>query len=267
MKASLTISPPTFKPALHAVVNGQVIHPFHLGQFGAKVSATGQSLSELYYLTGVTLPGTAPYQLDGLLKRDGAVYSVTDLSGTIGNSDLHGSITVDVTHDIPDLRGHLTSRVLKLNDLGALLRGGEKTAAANAYLLPDVPLHTERLRQINGEVDYDAAAIRSKDFPLRGLSTHISVENGVMRLAPLAFGFTQGKLSGSLAIDARKAVPVTSVDARLTDLHIEHFIKSGEKPLAGLLEARAQLSGSEIRCTKLPPARGAPSLPWYRKAR
>src|SRR5262249_33873705 len=37
---------------------------------------------------------------------------------------------------------------------------------------------------------------------------------------------------------------VTSVDARITDLHIEHFIKSEEKPLSGLVEARAQLSGS-----------------------
>lgn len=228
----------------HAVIDGHVTHPFDLGQFSATVIASGQSLSELYYLTGVTLPGTAPYHLNGTLKRDGALYSVADLAGTIGSSDMHGYLMVDVSRDTPELRGHLTSRVLDFNDLGALLRGGEKTAAANAYLLPDVALHTERLRQINGEVDYDATAIRSRDFPLRGLSTHISVENGVMRLSPLAFGFTQGKLSGALSIDARQQVPVTSVDARITDLHIEHFIKSEEKPLSGLVEARAQLSGS-----------------------
>ena len=228
----------------HAVIEGDIRHPFHLGQFDARVTAAGQSLSELYYLTGVTLPGTAPYSLSGRLKRDGPVYSVSELAGTIGSSDMHGAMTVDVSGDIPQLRGHLRSRVLDFNDLGALLRGGEKTAAATAYLLPDVTLHTERLRQIDGEVDYDADTIRSRDFPLRGLSTHISVQNGVMRLAPLAFGFTEGKLSGALTIDARKQVPVTSVDARITDLHIEHFIKSSEKPLTGLVEARAQLSGS-----------------------
>lgn len=228
----------------HVAIDGGISHPFHLGQFDAHVTASGQSLSELYDLTGVALPGTSSYSLSGRLRRDGALYSVDDLAGTIGNSDLHGIMTVDVSRDIPVLQGRLTSRVLDFNDLGALLRGGEKTQAANAYLLPDVPLHTERLRQINGEVDYDAAAIRSRDFPLRGLSTHISVENGVMRLSPLAFGFTEGKLSGALSIDARKQIPVTSVDARITDLHIEHFIKGSEKPLSGLIEARAQLSGS-----------------------
>jgi AsmA family protein len=110
-------------------------------------------------------------------------------------------------------------------------------------LLPDVTLHTGKLRQVNGEVDYDADAIVSRDFPLRGLSTHISIENGVMILKPLAFAFTQGKLSGAVTIDARKDVPRTNMDARITDIHIEHFIKSGEKPLSGTVEARAQLSG------------------------
>ena len=94
-------------------------------------------------------------------------------------------------------------------------------------------LHTERLRQINGEVDYDADAISSRDFPLRGLTTHISIQNGVMRLKPLAFAFTAGKLSGALSIDARKSVPVTAVDARITDIHIEHFIKGGGEAAFG----------------------------------
>ena len=106
-----------------------------------------------------------------------------------------------------------------------------------------MPLHTERLTQKNAEVDYSALAVKSRDFPLRGLGTHISLQGGVLDLKPLAFQFPQGKLSGELKIDGRKAVPVTSVDARLTDIHIENFIKSGDKPLTGTLEARAKLTG------------------------
>ena len=228
----------------HVRVDGRITHPFQLGQFDAHLVAIGQTLSELYDLTGVALPGTPPYSLSGTLKRDGSFYSLTDLSGTVGSSDMHGYLTIDVSGDIPNLGGHLSSRVLNFDDLGALFRGGKNVAATGSYLLPDVALHTERLRQINGEVDYDADAIKSRDFPLRGLTTHISVENGVMRLKPLAFGFTAGKLSGALSIDARNAVPVTQVDARLTDIHIEHFIKSSDKPITGIVEARAQLRGS-----------------------
>jgi AsmA family protein len=227
----------------HAVLNGQVAHPFNLGQWGGHVVATGKTLSELYYLTGVALPSTPPYQLSGTLKRDGSFYSVNDLAGTVGRSDLHGYLTVDASGVMPSLRGHISSRVLDFDDLGALFRGGKTPAQTGNMLLPDVTLHTERLRQVNGEVDYDADAINSRDFPLRGLSTHISIENGVMTLKPLAFGFTQGKLSGALTIDARKDVPRTTMDARITDIHMEHFIKGDEKPLSGVVEARAQLSG------------------------
>ena len=97
---------------------------------------------------------------------------------------------------------------------------------------------------MNAEVDYSAQSITSRDFPLRGLDTHISLQDGVLVLNPLAFQFTQGKLSGSLKIDARKPVPVTTVDARITDVHAENFIKGSDKPIQGVLEARAVLTGS-----------------------
>ena len=227
----------------HAVINGQVAHPFHLDLWGGRITATGKTLSDLYDLTGIALPGTPPYHLSGNLKRDGSFYSVNDLSGTVGKSDMHGYVTADVSGRIPSLRGHLSSRVLDFDDLGALFRGGKSPAETGNTLLPDVTLHVARMRQINGEMDYDADAIASRDFPLRGLSTHISVENGVLTLKPLAFAFIQGKLSGAVTVDARKDVPLTKVDARITDVHVEHFIKSGEKPLTGVVEARAQLSG------------------------
>ncbi|HWF64069.1 MAG TPA: AsmA family protein [Rhizomicrobium sp.] len=227
----------------HAIIDGQVVHPFHLDQWGGRVEATGKSLSELYDLTGIPLPATPPYHLTGTLKRDGKVYSVADLSGGVGRSDLQGSVSVDASGHVPALNGRVSSRLLDLDDLGPLFRGGKTPAETGNMLLPDVTLHTGKLRQVNGEVDYDADAIVSRDFPLRGLSTHISIENGVMILKPLAFAFTQGKLSGAVTIDARKDVPRTNMDARITDIHIEHFIKSGEKPLSGTVEARAQLSG------------------------
>ena len=229
----------------HAVIDGSITHPFQLGRFNANVDFTGPNLGDLYLLTGLALPGTPPYKLSGVLSRDNNFYSLTDIKGVVGGSDLHGFLTVDAAGKIPDLRGHLSSRVLNFDDLGALFRGGKvATATSDPYLLPDVTLHTEKLRELNGELDYDADAINSRDFPLRGLSTHVSVQNAVLTLKPLAFSFTEGKLSGWVSIDARKDIPVTSLDARVTDIHIEHFFKRNDKPLQGMIEARAQLTGS-----------------------
>jgi len=226
----------------HGVLNGNILHPFHLDQFNADVAFTGKSLGDLYYLTGLPLPASPPYHLTAQLTRDAALYRLHRLAGMVGGSDLHGDLTVDAAGARPVLRGSLTSRVLNFDDLGSLFRGG-KPATESAGLLPDTALHTERLRQMDGDVTYTADFVRSQDLPLRGFITHMHLENGVLDLKPLAFAFSQGKLSGSLRIDARNDVPVTSVDARVTDIHMENFIKGAEKPISGIAEARAVLTG------------------------
>jgi uncharacterized protein involved in outer membrane biogenesis len=227
----------------HVTVNGSVTHPFHLDQYTAGLVITGPNLSDLYYLTGLTLPGTPHYHLTVNVQRDGAEYRLSDINGLLGKSDLHGNLTVDTSNKIPALAGKLASRALDFADLGAVIRGGQAPVQSR-FLIPEAVLHTERLRQMNAEVDYSAQSITSRDFPLRGLDTHISLQNGVLFLNPLAFQFTQGKLSGSLKIDARKPVPVTTVDARITDVHAENFIKGSDKPIQGVLEARAVLTGT-----------------------
>jgi uncharacterized protein involved in outer membrane biogenesis len=226
----------------HAVIDGAILHPFDLTQWNAQAQFSGANLGDLYLLTGLALPGTPPYRLGGTLRRNGDFYSFTEVNGVVGRSDLHGWLSVDASGRLPDLRGRLASRRLDFDDLGALFRGG-KPAGETPGLLPDIPLHTAKLRQLTGEVDYDADAIASRDFPLRGLSTHISVRNAVLTLKPLAFSFTEGKLSGALSIDGGGDTPVTSVDARVSDIHVEHFIQGQDKPVSGLIEARAKLSG------------------------
>jgi len=161
----------------------------------------------------------------------------------LGNSDLQGDLTVDASGAKPTLRGGLRSRVLDFGDLGALFGGGKYNPGQSAALLPDTPLHVERLNQMDADVAYTADSIRSRDFPLRALVTHIGLQNGVLELKPLSFGFSQGKLSGSLKIDAHNPVPVSTMDARITDVHVESFIKSADKPVEGVIEARAVLTG------------------------
>jgi len=227
----------------HAVVKGQVNQPFHLDRFTAQVDVSGPTLSDLYFLTGLVLPSTPAYHLTMAVERNDTDYRLNDISAVLGKSDLHGNLTVDTSQKIPSLAGKMASRVLTFSDLGPLIRGG-RPAVASKYLLPDDPMHTERLRQTNAEVDYSAATVKSRDFPLTSLDTHISLQNAVLNLKPLAFGFTQGKLAGSIRIDARKDVPTSTVDARITDIHAENFIKTADKPISGVLEARAVLTGT-----------------------
>ncbi|HWX89651.1 MAG TPA: AsmA family protein [Rhizomicrobium sp.] len=227
----------------HMVVNGAITQPFHLDRFTAGMTVSGPTLSDLFFLTGLVLPRTPSYHLTMAVERQGAYYRLNDINALLGSTDLRGNLSVDASGEIPVLAGTVASRVLNFSDLGPLVGGGKAAPVAAKYLLPETVLHTERLRLTNAEVDYSALAITSRDFPLKGLDTHISVEDGVLNLKPLAFGFTQGKLSGSIKVDARKDIPTTTLDARITDIHAENFTKGGDKPLQGVLEARAVLTG------------------------
>jgi len=228
----------------HALIHGAITEPFHLDRYTASVDVSGPTLADLYFLTGVALPNTPAYHMTLWVERDGTSYRLTDIAAVLGKSDLHGNLQADMSGDIPALAGKMTSRVLALEDLGPLVRGGAPAPTQSHYLLPQTPLHTERLKRTNAEVDYSAARVASRDFPLTSLDTHISVEGGVLNLKPLAFGFTQGKLAGSIRIDARKDIPTSTVDARITDIHAENFIKRGDKPITGVMEARAVLTGT-----------------------
>ncbi|MGN6149320.1 MAG: AsmA family protein [Rhizomicrobium sp.] len=245
--------------ATHVVARGSIKHPFDLGGIEATLTLSGPNLNQLYDLTGLTLPGTPPYRLTGHLIRDEAVYTFQNIDGTVGQSDLHGDLKVDASGDIPFLSGAISSKVLDFADLGPVVgapppakeRAQALAAGATAaevapmkHLLPDAPLQVDRLRQMNADVTYSAETVRSQDFPLRHASTHVKLQNGILTLDPLSFSFAQGKLAGRAQIDASRSIPVTNIDARLSDIRLEQFVSSKPPAVEGLLVARAKLSGS-----------------------
>jgi AsmA family protein len=241
----------------HVAVDGVLPKPFHLGQFQAKTEFSGSTMSDLYYLTGLVFPMTPPYRLTAMTTRDGPIYRLTDMSGVIGGSDMRGEMTVDAGQTPTFLRAKLSSRTLRFTDLGPLIGAAPAAhakpglpapkspalarAVAGPLALPDTPLDVHRVRQMNADVDYSAASVKSEDFPLRDFHMHLALKDGVMKLDPLTFDFIRGKLSGAVTVDARKDVPVSDVDARLTGIHLEQFVKGNPPPLEGLLEARAKL--------------------------
>jgi uncharacterized protein involved in outer membrane biogenesis len=151
----------------------------------------------------------------------------------------------------------LTSRRLVFADLLAIIGGGPKAAVVKASakappptpsgrMMPDATLQVDRLRTMDATLKYRAAAVVTTQWPLKRFALDLKLDDGVMTLNPVEFDFPQGRLSGTVKIDARKAVPTTDMDVRLTNLALQQFFKTkagGTPPVEGMLEARAQLHG------------------------
>ena len=113
---------------------GVVPKPFDLATVQLTFKASGNDLADLYYLTGLAIPNTPPYDIAAALKRDGTKISLSDVQGTFGRSDLRGQLEVDTSGERPKLTGAIESQLLEIADVTAPFgaRKDPKTSAAAA---------------------------------------------------------------------------------------------------------------------------------------
>jgi uncharacterized protein involved in outer membrane biogenesis len=140
-------------------------------------------------------------------------------TGVVGKSDLAGSFEVDTGRARPFVRANLNSKVLEFDDLGPLI--GSKApaepaarkvsnvpapaAVAGPHMLPDIPFKTERWSVVDADVTLRAGAIqRAKALPIENLNTHLKLQNSVVTLDPLDFGFAGGHLKSVISLDGGK---------------------------------------------------------------
>lgn len=241
---------------------GAVPEPFDLGRFAMNVTATGHDLADLYDLTGVALPNTPPYRLQGRLSRSERTWGLARIGGKVGDTDLSGDLTVETGGERPLLKADLKSRALDFDDLASIFGGapdagrGEtvspqqvavgRTMAAQQRFLPDATLKVDRIRAMDADVRYAAANVRGAPLPLRAASLRVKLDAGVLTADPVRFDLPQGNIAGNARLDARKDVPVTSIDVRLSNARLEQLIPIGgaSPPLTGGFVGRVKLTGA-----------------------
>ena len=208
---------------------GTLTDPLNLGALDLRLKLSGNSLSNLYPLTGVTLPDSPPYATDGHLiaklhEPGGAAFTYENFNGKIGDSDIHGSLNYVATQPRPKLSGALVSNQLLMADLGPLIgadsnteqkaRGGASKQPAGK-VLPVEEFRTERWREMDADVEFTGKRIvHSADLPFTDLYTHLVLEDGVLSLEPLRFGVAGGKLDAQIRLNGQ-GTPLTG-RAKLT---------------------------------------------------
>jgi len=241
---------------------GAVPKPFDLGRLYMNTIARGPDLADLFPITGVALPNTPPYNLRGRLSRDELVWRMDNLGGRVGDSDLSGDLKVETGRVRPFLTAELRSRSLDFDDLGAVFGAAPKVGpgetaspeqvamarrlVSQQRLLPDAPLDIHRIRAMDADVTYKATSIRDAPVKLQSGSVRVRLDAGLLRAQPLSVDLPKGRLEGYVNLDARKAVPATDLDLRLTNARIEQIIPvriDGGAPLTGALVGRAKLHG------------------------
>ena len=108
-----------------------ITKPFDMGSVVADINASGDDFADLYYLTGLALPNTAAYTVSGHLQRSGSLLKLTSFKGTLGNSDIDGTLSIETARERPLLTADLTTRLLDIKDLGPTLGSRAKATPAS----------------------------------------------------------------------------------------------------------------------------------------
>jgi AsmA family protein len=203
--------------ATHVSLVGTVQDPMAFQGAALKLVFSGDNMANLYPLTGIPIPDTPRYHVAGQLAYASHRVRFQNFAGTVGNSDLGGTITEDPGQERPDVTMDLYSRHVDLADLGGFIGthpGGatEKGATAaqrrevahaeatTSNLLPTNPINIPKIKTADIRLKYRAEHIEGRSMPLDKLIVTMEIVNGAIDLHPLSFVIGKGQIAGNIAL-------------------------------------------------------------------
>jgi uncharacterized protein involved in outer membrane biogenesis len=214
-------------------VEGTVTRPARLAGLDLRLKLAGPSMARLDPFTGLVLPETPAFSTEGHLtgslgdesdeKRSRWTYE--NFKGKVGESDIAGSLSFQNRKPRGKLTGHITSHQLRFADLGPLI-GADSNASKqargvapvqpNGKALPVEKFHTEKWKKLDADVRFSADRIvKTAQLPLNKLQTHLTMDNGVLRLKPLDFGLAGGTVTSTVTLDGSGGAGKDAIKATL----------------------------------------------------
>ena len=230
--------------ATRAHARGAITRLLGLSAFDVQMALSGKDLEDLYPLLGIALPHTPAYELDGRLVRDDAVWRYEGFNGKVGDSDLAGTAKITTGRERLLFEGDLRSKRLDFDDLAGFVGGAPDSGAgetgnaeleaeaaeraAEGKLIPNTPYDLAKLRTMDADVRWKAGRIEAPGWPLDDMDVHILLEAGLLRLDPLDFGVSGGRIRSTVRMDARQDTIRTNAAIRARGLELGRLFPDAE---------------------------------------
>jgi uncharacterized protein involved in outer membrane biogenesis len=222
-----------------ANLTGTIDDPKDFAGAHLRLSVSGQSMANLYQLTGVPIPATPPFSLSGNLNYAKSAIRFDNFTGRVGSSDLEGTITEvpgtprQVTAvlssnrvDLTDLAGFLGATPGKTTTPGqtAATRATVVKANASPTLLPNTPFNLPKISIANVDLRYRGEHIINKDVPLDNVVVHLVIANGRITIDPLDFAVGTGSIASNFDLNPVNGVLHTKANIDFRKLQLSRLM-------------------------------------------
>ncbi|WP_337367505.1 AsmA family protein [Noviherbaspirillum denitrificans] len=238
--------------------DGRLTDPAHPTALDVKLKILGASMADLFPLSGVVLPETPKFSTEGRVigsfKPDDIRVRYEKFQGRVGQSDIAGTLEYLHRKPRPLLSGEVVSNQLRLTDLRALVgtdeeanKDDEKAKIPPGKVLPVSPFKTDRWGKMDVKVKFSGKRIiRDAALPIDNVETHVTMDNGVLALAPLNFGIAGGRLTTQLNIDGRNNPAKARMKVSARGLRLKEMFPKAETMQASIGEVNGDAELSAV---------------------
>jgi uncharacterized protein involved in outer membrane biogenesis len=169
------------------------------------VDIRGKDVANLEKITGKPMPLNGPFSVSGkFVALSAKSYSISDFKAFIQESDLNGSIEINLSGKKLRITADLGSEKLDLRPLlpkkgiepGEPEKGSDNLSARKDKVFPDTPLPLQMLKQVDAEIELNAKRLLLTAFFLSDISARMVLENGHLFVNPLKLVTGGGTLDG-----------------------------------------------------------------------
>jgi AsmA family protein len=226
-----------------AAAKGTVDHPLNYTGLDVEVSLQGPDLEKLGEILKLPLPGTPPYKLAGKIthQEQEKRWNLVALKGTVGDSDIQGDVSLELSGERPTVVADLQSNTLDLDDLGVLVGAPPGTgpgetasaeqkqkaaqeAAAKAPVLPDKQFAVPELRTVDARISFTGEKVQALKLPLEHMQAKVTLEDGHVKIDPARVDLAGGKLETRVGLDGRSGVLNGDLDLTLREIKLNQLL-------------------------------------------
>jgi uncharacterized protein involved in outer membrane biogenesis len=236
-----------------ARLDGTVSDPRRFTGLTAHIALTGPNPATLSTLLPVSFPHLPAYEVEGDLSRAGHTWTLKAFKGSVGKSDLEGTLVLDTRVEPLSLHGELRSQRIQLDELTAGSRQQEQVdqnapatseADGKKRAIPDIAIDPDLLRRLNADLRFQGERILGIGLQVHDISAAVQIRDGELKLTP-RFALSGGTVGAQIEVVSRGAPMKSAVEATIKGVDLSEVLQEFvPTPAAfGELDGHIALSG------------------------